>query len=152
MKSVPTTMESGTNHVEGNILLFYSFDFGDEIDFDMVVEKGLLNVTESSFSPVFKYYRAPISFRLRDKDESLLAKEPYAGHVIFNRIYDFGVLSFCYKIPFKGTLDLLRSQISDIEKHFTQKSEVDAREIYDDILPALSTPNFYNSKNSYLVF
>ena len=151
MNSVPTTMESGTHHVEGNILLFYSFDFGDEIDFDMVVEKGLLNVTESSFSPVFKDYRAPISFRLRDKDEKILGQEPYVGHTIFNRIYDFGVLSFCYKIPFKGTLDLLRSQISDIEKYFTQKSEIDAREAYDDILPALNTPNFYNTKNSYLV-
>lgn len=130
----------------GNILLFYAFDIGDEVSFETIAEKGLVPIVTTSASPVFKHYRAPLSFNLRERDEEECA---YTSHSVFNKVYDFGVLSLCYMVPFEGTFESLKMELSDIKRAFDSKSAHDAATVFADIKPALASPSFFNIKNSY---
>ena len=132
--------------VAGNILLFYAFDIGDEVSFEKIAEKGLVPIVTTAASPVFKHYRAPLSFKLREYGQD---EGEYKSHSVFNKIYDFGVLSFCYMVPFEGTFDSLKMELSDIKRSFDKKSAADAAIVFADLKPALSSPNFYNIRNSY---
>ena len=140
--------KQGFDNLTGNVLLFYSFDVGDEVSFSHIKDKGLVMVTSTYTSPVFKYYQAPISFKLREEKKG--SKKNYESYNVFNKIYDFGVLSFCYRIPFTGTLESLKTDIGAIKQHFDAKSERDAQVVFNAIAPALVAPDFYNIKNSYI--
>lgn len=127
-----------TNEFNGNAFLFYLFDIGDQIDLDLIKVNGLVSIAETYQSP-FKYYQAPISFEPIDTDS------------VFNRIYEFGVLSFCYKIPFSQSLDELHTKIESLRAKYDQRSLEDAEQIYQAILPAIKIPTLYKLKWSYIV-
>ena len=129
----------------GNILLFYAFDIGDDVDLGQIKQKNLVNTCVVPLSAYFKNYHIPLSFRMADETEQTVTR----NSCISSKIYHFGVLSYCYRIPFQDTFEDLKMKILDIKKGFDEKSEVDARNTFKAIYPAIKKPRFYNLKNSY---
>lgn len=122
---------------KGNFILFYAFDIGDEIDLEKIKNKNLVPVRSSQLSPYFKNYHIPLSFDIQN------------SACISSKIHPFGVLSFCYKIPFEDSFDELKVKMIDIKKQFDETSEVDAKKSFDKILSTVKKPRFYNLKNFY---
>lgn len=133
----------------GNILLFYAFDIGDDIDLNLIKQKNMIGTCVVPLSAYFKNYHIPLSFRMPDevneKDQTVTGSS-----CISSKIYHFGVLSYCYRIPFVDTFEDLKLKILDIKKSFDEKSDVDARNTFKTIYPAVKKPRFYSLKNSYL--
>ncbi len=146
MTHLPTQQEQ--NKVfSGNILLFYAFDVGDDIDLDLIKQKGLVNTCVMPLSAYFKNYHIPLAFRM-DVDQAVGATVMNAS-CISSKIHHFGVLSFCYRIPFKENFDELKVKIIDIKKSFDERSDIDARIAFKNIQSAIKKPRFYSLKNSY---
>lgn len=137
-------------HLSGNLLLFFAYDIGDEIDNDLVKNKGLLNVNDAYLSSYFKNYHVPLSFSIRDDADEVVLPAVQGQSRISSKLYNFGVLSFCYRVPFETTFEDLKSKIIEVERYFTSKSDHDARRVFHDLMPAIRKPRFYNSKSSYL--
>lgn len=136
------------NKFVGNILLFYAFDVGDDIDLGEIKQKNLVNTCVVPLSTYFKNYHIPLSFRMADETD--LQEQTVTGNsCISSKIYHFGVLSFCYRIPFQDSFEDLKLKILDIKKSFDEKSDIDARNTFKAIYPAIKKPRFYSLKNSY---
>lgn len=138
------------NTFKGNILLFYAFDVGDDIELDMIKNKGLVNTCVMPLSAYFKNYHIPLAFRMTDEQQT---KDKDTGVIqtscISSKVHHFGVLSFCYRIPFEDTFEDLKVKIIDIKKSFDEKSEIDAKNTFKKIYTAIKKPRFYSLKNSY---
>lgn len=134
-------------NVTGNILLFYAFDVGDEINLKKIRQKNLIQTYKFTQSPHFKAYHIPLIFRLFDKvDEKVVERQD----ALLNKIHHFGVVSICYKIPFDCSLDQLKEKVVSITKKYEEQSEVDMKKVFKKINPAIDKPHFYNLKNDYL--
>jgi len=68
---------------------------------------------------------------------------------LFNKVYHFGVISFCYRIPFRGSLEQLKLNLIEVKQEFDKKSEEDAQNAFERIKPVIEHPHFYNIKNNY---
>lgn len=132
--------------VSGNILLFYAFDVGDDIDLQKIKEKSLLPTYKVPQSPYFKDYHVPLAFRIHDQVDGKLLERQDA---ILNKVHHYGVVSFCYKIPFNDSFDRLKQRVIDVKAEYDKKSEEDAKHVCDKISSAVVKPNFYNLKNDY---
>ncbi len=126
----------------GNILFFYAYDVGDEIDLDCIKHKELLPVRAISPSPFFKNYHLPLTFDLPSDGES---------DCIFSRVHHFGVISLCYKVPYEGTLDEVERIVIEAEETYGRRAERDAKRVYDALKNTVKGPRFYHLKNSYFV-
>ncbi|MBU1008349.1 hypothetical protein KKA53_04715 [Candidatus Dependentiae bacterium] len=135
-----------TQKVTGNILLFYAHDIGDEIRLHEVRDKGLVPVHDVSQSLYFKDYHVPLAFRLLEKKGGETLERTDA---VLNKMHHFGVVSFCYKIPFDASLDQLKQKVIEVKERYDKQSDVDARSILKQINPAVTRPHFYNLKNDY---
>jgi hypothetical protein len=132
---------------KGNLLFFYAYDVGDDIDLEMVKQKGLVNTCVMPLSAYFKNYHIPLAFRMDDQhkeDGSVIESS-----CISSKIHHFGVLSYCYRIPFQDSFEDLKVKIIDIKKSFDDKSEIDAKNTFKSVVPAIKKPRFYSLKNSY---
>jgi len=129
--------------VTGNILLFYAFDVGDEIDLELVRSKGMVNICTVPLSDYFKNYHIPLSFRMDD------GPEEQDSQCISSKLHHFGVISFCYRVPFEDTFDDLKVKLIETKKVFDERAEIDAKETYKEIFSALRKPHFYNLMNDY---
>lgn len=132
----------------GNILLFYAFDVGDDIDLGHIQQKNLIDICSVPLSTYFKNYHLPLSFRMPD-EVSADGQRTVESRCISSKIYHFGVFSFCYRIPFQDSFEELKPKLIDIKKTFDEKSLADAQWTYRSIKPAISQPHFFNLKNSY---
>jgi len=130
----------------GNVLFFYAFDLGDEISFERIKKRGLLSLRDTPLSPYFKNYHIPLSFDMPSEIEGEIRSD-----VVVNKLYNFGVVSFCYQVPFEASLDELKGKLIDFEDLYNRKSEDDAKAIFNRILPAIEKPVFYQMKNSYYI-
>ncbi len=135
---------------KGNILLFYAFDIGDAINLEYIKQKGSVNICVMPLSAYFKNYHIPLAFRMSDEQ----TKEGESGGVmdatcISSKIHHFGVLSYYYRVPFEDSFENLKVKIIDIKKSFDERSEIDAKETFKKIYPAIEKPRFYSLKNSY---
>lgn len=139
--------QTSRNTFKGNILLFYAFDVGDDIDLDAIKDKGLVNTCVVPLSVYFKNYHIPLAFRMSDDQEQPLGM--IDASCISSKVHHFGVLSFCYRIPFEETFEDLKVKIIDIKKSFDEKSEVDARNTFKKIASAINKSRFYSLRNSY---
>ena len=118
--------------VTGNILLFYAFDIGDEIDLKTITRKNLINTYAFTQSPHFKAYHVPLAFRLLEsRNDSFVERQD----AILNKIHHFGVISFCYKIPFDSSFDQLKQNVIEITKKYNEQSVVDAQNVFKKINP-----------------
>lgn len=136
---------------KGNILLFYAFDVGDDIDLDMIKDKGLVSTCVMPLSTYFKNYHIPLAFRMSDTQTrpSSDSAQVLQGSCISSKIHHFGVLSFCYRIPFEDNFEDLKVKIIDIKKMFDERSEIDAKHTFKSVVSAIKKPRFYSLKNSY---
>jgi hypothetical protein len=119
---------------------------GDDIDHDLIAKKGLVTTYKIPQSVYFKDYHRPLAFRILEQAEDKLIEREDA---ILNKIHHFGVVSFCYKIPFNDSFDMLKQKVIKIVAEYDKKSDVDAKAILKKIIPAVKKPHFYNLKNDY---
>ncbi len=134
------------DRVTGNILLFYTFDIGDDIDLAKIKAKRLVDISDIQLSPFFKYYHMPLSFRIPEERAGV---EKNGGFCVYRKIYNFGVLSFCYRVPFTQSFEDLKRTTIDIKKKFDEQSIIDAQVVFNTIVQAIGEPRFYNLKNDY---
>ncbi|MCB9493423.1 MAG: hypothetical protein H6679_04065 [Epsilonproteobacteria bacterium] len=135
----------------GNILLFYAFDVSDDVDLEIIRRKLLLNVCIVPLSSYFKSYHMPLSFRMTE-DQKVAGVDPALSATYLScKVYNFGALSFAYRIPFSSTFEDLKLRIIDIKKTFDHKSDQDAKMVLQKILPAVKDPRFDGGslKHSY---
>ena len=92
--------------LNGNLLLFFAYDIGEEIDNDIVKSKGLLNVNDAYLSSYFKNYHVPLSFSMRDDGEEVVLPAAQGQSRISSKLYNFGVISFCYRVPLRQHLKI----------------------------------------------
>src|SRR4029077_16566148 len=92
---------------KGNILLFYAFDVGDDIDLEMIKQKGLVSTCVMPLSAYFKNYHIPLAFRMSDEQQQAVGSVMNAS-CISSKLHHFGVLSYCYRIPFEDTFEDLK--------------------------------------------
>jgi hypothetical protein len=142
--------EQGTKSTfKGNILLFYAFDVGDDIDLEQIRQKGFVSTCVIPLSAYFKNYHIPLAFRMSETQPKESSTGVLESSCISSKVHHFGVLSFCYRIPYEDTFEDLKLKIIDIKKSFDERSEIDARETFKKIYPAIKKPRFYSLKNSY---
>lgn len=133
-----------TNVFKGNILFFYAFDIGEEVSLDVVKNQGLVSICDVYLSAFFKNYHAPLAFSSR-----VDGTQQQSETRLSSKIYHFGVMSLCYRIPFEQSFENLKLHLIELEREYDERSEADARHAFEAISPAIRKPNFYNSKSSY---
>lgn len=132
--------------VAGNILLFYAFDLGDDINLDQIRRKDLISTYKVPVSHYFKDYHVPLAFRMLDVNgEKLLERQD----AILNKIHHFGIVSFCYKVSFDDSFEDLKKKVIEVKEKYDKQSNIDAKDVLQKILPAVVKPHFYNLKNDY---
>ena len=132
--------------ISGNILLFYAFDLGDDIEIFSIKNKNLVLLYEKAPSPFFKNYHIPLSFKLTaEKNKETIERKD----CIASKIYHFGVVSLCYKIPFESNFDDLRQKLIELKNEYDTQSNIDAKNVFKKIGPAIKKPHFYNLKSDY---
>lgn len=141
MSSQPTHEEKSKDVVSGNILLFYAYDIGDEIDLDIIKHKELLPIRSTSLSPFFKNYHRPLSFRMPSEQTDC----------VLSKLHHFGALSFCYRVPFSESFEKLKHHLIQVHEHYKNISAQDARQVFDKVLRTIRKPRFYNVEHSYYI-
>lgn len=127
----------------GHIYIFHSFDVGDDINIETVKNKKLVTGRSSKPPKYFKGYQNPIEVEL---------PHPHAtSHCESVKLYQFGVCTLRYKIPFTSTLEKLRGEINKIENEYMEQSIDDASALFNQIKEAIKHPNFFHTKESYLL-
>jgi hypothetical protein len=143
------TVPKNKDLFQGNILLFYLLDVGDDIDLTMIKDQGLITIQTLPLSSYFKNYHAPLSFSLSEG-----IRDANSGNVkkldrVITKLHHFGVISLCYRIPFHLSLEDLKLEITKIKNYFDIASEADALFVFEKIHAALDKPHFFNLKTSY---
>ncbi|MEI7580257.1 MAG: hypothetical protein WCJ17_00505 [bacterium] len=151
----------------GDIIFFYAYDIGDDIDLEMIKSQHLVPTYSTPLSAKFKNYHIPISYHLRgpnlisegegheqfsstEKPSSVFTGDDSRAHCFaLSKIHAFGVLSYCYRIPFKGTLHTLKKSLIELKGEYDQLSDTYAYETYKRIHSAVVMPQFCNLKNDY---
>lgn len=132
--------------ISGNILLFYAFDIGDDIDLEMVKRKGLVLSYKVPQSHYFKDYHVPLAFRMVETVKEEVVERQDA---VLNKMHHFGIISLCYKIPFDASFDQLKKKVIEVKERYDEQSEVDAKGVLKQIMPAVVKPHFCNLANDY---
>ncbi|MGD1997900.1 MAG: hypothetical protein PVJ92_03235 [Candidatus Dependentiae bacterium] len=148
----------------GDIVFFYAYDVGDDIDREMVKSQHLVPTYNTPLSARFKNYHIPISYHLRGDDivsegegydagitnEELVdgGKEGASCYVL-SKIHGFGVLSYCYRVPFVGTLSELKTKVIELKTEYDQRADTYAYDTFKKIYSAITSPHFCNLKNDY---
>lgn len=135
--------------VSGNLLFFYVLDVANDINLELIKDKRMLNTIDVPLSPFFKNYHIPLPFIMphdRDKQVDGLNGE---AHCIYRKLYSFGVISLCYRVPFEASFDDLKTKMISDKKVFDKLSEQEASDIFSTITPAVTEPNFFNLKLNY---
>jgi uncharacterized Rmd1/YagE family protein len=136
--------------MQGNILLFYAFDVGDDIAIASIKKDRMIDARFAAASPYFKNYHTPLIVNLNDCYNRKKRKEN-RDDCIASKVHHFGVISFCYKISFKATFEEIRQILIDNEKKYEKISEQDCQVVFESIHRAVSQPICYNLKNTYCV-
>lgn len=127
--------------LNGSIHLFYAFDIGEDINFDLIRKKSLVTERLVPLSPYFKHYNIPLSFTVNDEEDDCFSR----------KIYRFGVLSLGYKIPFNYSFEDLRTFLFETLETYNKKSEQAARLVFEKIAQAVENPQFFHLKSLYFI-
>lgn len=136
--------------MQGNILLFYAFDVGDDIAIANIKKNRMVDSRFAAASPYFKNYHTPIIVNLNDCYSRNKQKETRED-CITSKVHHFGVISFCYKVAFKASFEEIRQILIDNEKKYEKISEQDCQVVFESIHRAITQPVCYNLKNNYSV-
>ncbi|MBL4587945.1 hypothetical protein JKY79_01230 [Candidatus Babeliales bacterium] len=149
IKTVHTGIKANKEtRLSGNILLFYSFDIGDDIDISEIRKKRMVDARFAAVSPYFKNYHMPLVVNLEDCYSRKKRKENRED-CIASKVHHFGVVSFCYKIPFNATFEEIRTLVIENEKKYDAQSDQDCQVVFEIIHQAIAQPVCYNLKNMY---
>ncbi len=132
--------------VKGNFLLFFAFDVGDEIDLLQLRRRRLVPVTVPQVSSYFKNYHKPLAFDVADCYEGGAASRT---DCVSSKVHTFGVISFCYKVPFAGSLEDAKSKFIEIYDQYSATSKQDALAVFSTIKDAIIRPSFFNLRGEY---
>lgn len=135
--------DSKQTKFDGNIFIFYSFDIGDDIDFEKVEKKQPLILRPYSQPKYFKNYQVPLNVELPHPHST--------SSCLSSKLLRFGVLSLIYKIPFAETLDDLQQTINEIDQKYQEQSSIDAFSLYKKIKPCIIKPHFFHLRSNYTV-
>ncbi len=151
----------------GDIIFFYAYDIGDDIDLEMIKSQHLVSTYSMPLSVRFKNYHIPISYHLRGPnlvsegegyehftgteaiDQTIDDENVRPQCFVLSKIHGFGVLSYCYRIPFKGSLGNLKKRLIELKSEYDQISDSHAYETFKKIHSAVTSPQFCNLKNDY---
>lgn len=132
------------HHVfSGNIFIFHSYDVGDDINLEKVKDDQLLSKRPLILSKYFKNYHIPMAIELPHPHTS--------SRLMSAKLHNFGVISLCYKIPFKETLEDVRAEINGLEDEYLEQSVIDAGSIFKKIKSVVKQPKFFHLRRSYVV-
>lgn len=148
VKNTPETVgNEGNVQLRGNFLLFYAFDVGEEINLKALQNSKSIPSFVLPSSPGFKNYHIPVSVQLADCDPHAAGRA--RTDCIAAKIHSFGVLSLCYKIPFTGNFEELKSRFIEIAGVYTEKSEIDATTLFNAVKKYITKPHFFNMVEHY---
>ena len=135
----------------GNIVLFYAYDIGDDIDLERIKSQHLVPTYNTPLSAKFKNYHVPLTYHLKgdgiisegeteEKHKQVLLEEYKLNErskkegkslasykricYVLSKIHAFGVLSFCYRIPFEGTFHELKKKVIELKSEYDQLSDI----------------------------
>lgn len=137
----------GNVQLRGNFLLFYAFDVGDEINLKLLQNSKSIPSFILPSSPGFKNYHIPVSVQLADCDPHGTFRS--RTDCIASKIHSFGVLSLCYKIPFVGNFEEIKSKFIEISGVYAERSEADANVLFKAIKKFITKPHFFNMVERY---
>jgi len=127
----------------GNIFLFHAFDVGDDINLERIERLPSINSLPFPHRKYFKNYHLPLVIEL---------PHPHATSRCSScKIHNFGAISLTYKVPFTGTLQELRSNITAIENQHQEQSVMDVKSVFKKIKSCIAKPKFFQTRASYLV-
>ncbi len=127
----------------GNIFVYYAFDVGDDINLEQIENLPEIITRPLKVSKHFKGYHIPLSIELPHPHSS--------SRCISTKLYNFGVFSLCYKIPFNQTLSDLRATLNDIDAEFREQSVEDAQLIFKKLRNFIKQARFFHLRTSYVV-
>lgn len=144
---------------DGKIYIYYSFDVSSEIQLEKL-EKVFgkkpieSQITYTRLTPKYvKYSQPPYLITIGEKTVEL-SQERKEKFKITAKIYDFGVISLRFSIPFSGTLDDMNT-LSDVlvdnenlEKEAIKQIERIKKEIAEVIVKPIESPTY----EDYIVF
>jgi len=134
-----------SNIFSGHIYLFYAFDIGDDIQLDMIKDDQSIIKKTLTDSKYFKNYHTPLTIELPQPQET--------NNCDSVKIYNFGVVTLRYKIPFSETITLekLKQELIDITYAYNERAIQDTHAIFKKIQKAIKQPQFYHLSNVYVV-
>lgn len=127
----------------GHIYIFQSFDVGDIIDFDAIRHKKSVVQKPLVLSKYFKNYHMPLEIEMPGERKT--------EHVDSVKLHSFGVITLRYKIPFRSTLETLRSKIEEIHNQYQAQSFTDGAAIFQKIKQDIKKAAFYHLEKSYFL-
>lgn len=141
--SLKTTEHKSHPIVNGNILIFHTFDVGDHIELGKIKSKRILKAHDKEPFPHFKNYHIPLTVDISTTSEKS------NGVIVFAKIHSFGVLSLNYIIPFAKTFEDLKLKLIEEVELYKTIAKKDAKMIFNNIRDCITEENFFNLKSSY---
>lgn len=127
----------------GNIIIFHSFDVGEDINLERVKNEHLVERRPFSQAKYFKNYHIPLVVAL---------PAPHANEYCDSaKLHNFGVITLRYTIPFHSTLEELRLAINAIEDQYLDRSVYDAGAVFKTIKSAIKQARFFHLRKSYVI-
>ncbi|MGE0207206.1 MAG: hypothetical protein AB7R69_05155 [Candidatus Babeliales bacterium] len=128
----------------GNIFIYYAFDIGDDINLEKIETLPGIIARPLKISKHFKGYHVPLAIDLPHPHSS--------SRCIGVKIYNFGVISLIYQIPFSQTTLLnLRTNLSLLDSEFSEQSVEDAHSVFKQIKNHIKQARFFHLRTSYFV-
>ncbi len=148
-------MEDGSSTVSGGILIYRLYDVAWDIDLVRVEERvrefKRQSIDRKRFSKAFEFANPPLSLKLKSFEKDLGGRR-YSVN-IFAKVYDYGVLSIIFEVPFKelaiaGFESLARSIDGPFEEDFPR--EVDG--LVRDLGQALHQVYRSRCEEDYIIY
>ncbi len=127
----------------GSIYQFYAFDIGDDVHLEKIKNSKNVTIKQRPLSDYLKTYHKPLTIDIKSVSDK--------AECIYANIHHFGVISFVYHVPFKGTLTELRDKLNNMYEELQRDSVQDAKVIFEVIKHAVTQPVFYHLRNKYFV-
>lgn len=127
----------------GHIYIFQAFDVGEDINLHALERSRVIQDVPLQLPKFFKHFHVPLAVELPHPHET--------SAWVSSKIYNFGVISSTYRVPFDGSFEELQKTIWSLYAKFQEQSVSDAHTIYKRIKPFIAQPKFFHLRTSYTV-
>lgn len=138
LESVPA---ASTQEFSGNLYIFHAFDVGEDIHLTALERAHVIDDLPLQLPKYLKYSQMPLAVELPHPHET--------SAWVSSKIYNFGVISTTYKVPFSCTLSELQKTIQNIQSKFIEQSVSDTHTIFKRIKDFVVQPKFFHLRTSY---